>query len=384
MSGRCINDSPTAVAEVMERPLICRADGEGILTFVNDAYCEAFGRSRQELLGCSFWTLIPNHEHARIRQHLAHLTPAEPAGTIAHLIHADTGHEWIQRWIDFGRFDPQGRVVEWLSIGVHSTGTRELAGGESVEAITRDLRQEVDALGAMGTLGVLAGSIAHELNQPLSSIAANAHSAIQALEAERPDVDGMREALQDIGEDTRRAGILMRQFVECVKHQRPSLGRLDVNVIAADVVRRLLRRDRSPAITIELQLAPGLPAVLGNPVQIEQVIMNLLVNACESVMASDLSAARRNIVLRTDRRCDEVCVSVIDRGRGVSPEEVQRIFEPFYTTKGHGMGLGLAISRRIVTLHHGRMYVERNEDGGATFAFTLRAVAAVRRAAASG
>jgi PAS domain S-box-containing protein len=381
MSGGHIDDLSTAIAEMMERPLVCRANADGILTFVNDAYCEALRRSRQELLGRSFWTFIPDHEHARIRRYLAHLTPAEPVGTIAHLVHTDTGHEWIQRWIDFARFDPHGRAIEWLSIGDHPIDTRD--GSTAVESFepgeltAQGLRQGVEELRPMGTLGELAGSLAHELNQPLTSISANAHLAIEFLHAERPDLEEAREALQEISEDSRCAGMLMRQFVESIKDRRPSRSRLDVNVIAAAVVRRLLRRDRPSSITIELQLAPGLPAVLGDPLQIQQVIVNLLVNARESVTAKDLPASHRHIILRTERRCGEVCVSVIDRGPGVSPEDVGRIFEPFYTTKSDGMGLGLAISRKIVALHRGRMDVQRNQDGGATFSFTLKTIEAV-------
>lgn len=377
-----IGDPSAAPAHMTERTLIRRATADGILTFVNDAYCVALGRSRQELLGRSFWSFIPGHEHVRVLGYFAHLTPLEPVGSIAHIVHTDTGHETIQRWTDFGRFDAQGHAIEWLSVGAEVAGHRDLAAKvESTDEINHGLQQDVEVLSPMATLGVLAGSLAHELNQPLTSIAVNTAVAIQALESKRPDIDEAREVLQDIVDDSRHACALMRQFVGALT-ERPAPGRsLDVNAVAANVVRQLLRRDSTVPINIELQLTPGLPMVLGDPARIQQVILNLLVNACESVAGGDLPASRRHVTVRTERRIGEVCVSIIDHGHGIGPAEATHVFDPFYTTKPQRMGLGLTLCRTIVALHRGRMHVAQSENEGVTFSFTLKVADVAARAA---
>lgn len=382
MSGSHSDGLSAAISLTAEPPLIRRATADGILTFVNDAYCASLGLSRYELLGRSFWTFIPGHEHVRVLRYFADLTPLESVGSIAHLVHTDAGYERIHRWIDFGRFDAQGHAIEWLSTGEEVAASPKTAAKVgSADEISHHVHQDLEVLGPIAPLGVLAGSLAHELDQPLTIIARNTEAVLQALDSKRPDIDEARDLLQDIVDDSRHACALTRQFV-ATHRQGPTRPRfVDVNAVAANVVRQLMRRESTTPINIELQLTPGLPVVLGDPNQIHQVILNLLANACESVAASDLPSPRRHVVVRTERRIGELCVSVIDRGRGITSGEVERIFEPFYTTQGQGMGLGLALCHTIVALHQGRMHVEQNENGGATFSFTLRIADVAARAA---
>lgn len=144
---------------------------------------------------------------------------------------------------------------------------------------------------------------------------------------------------------------------------------LDLNTVAADVIRLVSRQPRARGIVIELQLAAGLPRVSGDRIQLQQVVLNLLLNACDA--ANEKGARARRVVVRTESHAETVSLSVIDSGVGIPPEDVSRVFEPFYTTKTHGTGLGLAISRTILTLHGGRLRGLHNQDGGMTFTFTL-------------
>jgi C4-dicarboxylate-specific signal transduction histidine kinase len=238
------------------------------------------------------------------------------------------------------------------------------------EAQARDLQQEIALLGQVASLGVLAGSIAHELNQPLMSTATNAQAAIKFLSAPTPDLDEARAALADIGHSTRRLADMVRHLLDKLKTHAIAHVPLDVNAVAADVIRLVGRQPRAHGVDIESRLAANLPRVSGDHMQLQQVMLNLLLNACDAV--DETRSSRRCVVVRTERDGEEVSVSVIDSGIGIPPGDLPRVFEPFYTTKPHGTGLGLAISRTILTLHGARLTAIPNPEGGMTFSFRLR------------
>jgi C4-dicarboxylate-specific signal transduction histidine kinase len=247
------------------------------------------------------------------------------------------------------------------------------------EAEARDLQQEIALLGQVASLGVLAGSIAHELNQPLMSTATNAQAAIKFLGAPTPDIDEARAALTDIGHSTRRLADMVRHLLDKLKTHAIAHVPLDVNAVVADVVRLVGRQPRARGVVIESQLAADLPRVSGDRIQLQQVMLNLLLNACDAV---DAASGNRSVVVRTERDREQVAISVIDSGIGIPPGDLPRVFEPFYTTKPHGTGLGLAISRTILTLHGARLTATPNPEGGMTFSFRLKPAPA-RRARSS-
>lgn len=240
---------------------------------------------------------------------------------------------------------------------------------QRAELEARDLQQEIALLGQVASLGVLAGSIAHELNQPLMSTATNTQAALKFLNAPEPNVEEARAALADIGRSNRRLSEMTKHLLAKLKTQAVAHLPLDLNVVAADVIRLVSRQPRARGIVIEPQLAAGLARVPGDRIQLQQVVLNLLLNACDA--ANESGARARRVVVRTESQAETISLSVIDSGVGIPPEDVSRVFEPFYTTKAHGTGLGLAISRTILTLHGGRLRGLRNPDGGMTFSFTL-------------
>ena len=234
-------------------------------------------------------------------------------------------------------------------------------------------RNELAHLSRVSTLGELSGSIAHELSLPLSSILSNAQAAQRILANGDTDWAEVRAIVNDIvSEDTRAAEVIrrLRQWLKKDEvHQRP----VQMNDVVDDVL-KLMRSDLvNQKVTVDTELAPHLPTVTGDPVQLQQVLLNLLVNACDAMANCHRSERRLLIRAGFENRNDSsaVTVSVTDRGGSIPEEKMEQIFEPFFTTKEKGMGLGLSICRTIMTAHQGKLWATNNFDCGATFHFSL-------------
>jgi C4-dicarboxylate-specific signal transduction histidine kinase len=215
----------------------------------------------------------------------------------------------------------------------------------------------------------LSGSLAHELNQPLTSILSNAQAAQRFLAHEVPDLKEVREILTDIVDADRRAGEVIRRLRLLLTKGEVQAVALDVNEVIHDVL-RLMRSDLiNQGVHADMDMAAGLPNVRADRVQLQQVVLNLLVNACDAMSA--VPAVERRLSIKTERKGGEVMVSVSDRGCGIPADRMDRIFEPFFTTKTAGMGLGLAVCRTIITAHGGRLWASNNDARGATVHFVL-------------
>jgi two-component system, LuxR family, sensor kinase FixL len=222
-------------------------------------------------------------------------------------------------------------------------------------------------------LGELSGSMAHELNQPLTAILSNAQAAQRFLADDQPDLSELRDILADIVAQDKRAGEVIRRLRLLLKKGEVQQQPLSVNEVVLEVL-RLVRSDLvNQNFTACTELAPGLPHVRGDSVQLQQVLLNLVMNACEAMVGAATDA--RQLTIRTDRSEDGcVRVSVVDCGPGIAPEKLEQIFESFYTTKAQGMGLGLAVCRSIITAHNGKLWAANNPGRGAAFHFTLPAI----------
>lgn len=243
---------------------------------------------------------------------------------------------------------------------------------ERAEVALQQQRNQLAHVTRVATVGELSGAIAHELRQPLTSILVNAQTGQHLLSSPEVDLMAVREILDEIaGQDKQAANVItrMRSFIQ--------KGESRLQTIAIEtVVRDALALGRMTAaevgIAVETDLGASLPNVHGDPVELLQVVLNLIVNACESM--KHVTRARRQLLLRVGRRSlHEVEVVVSDTGVGLPTETNNRLFEPFYTTKQNGLGLGLAISRTIATAHGGRLWGENNSTGGATFHLVLPA-----------
>jgi C4-dicarboxylate-specific signal transduction histidine kinase len=235
------------------------------------------------------------------------------------------------------------------------------------------LRQDLTHIGRVSAMGELAASLAHELNQPLTAILSNAQAAQRFLAADVVDLEQMREILSDIVADDKRAGDVIRRLRVLFKKSDPEHASLDLNEVVGEVA-WLVRNDAVLRnVAMSLELAPGLPRVRGDRVQLQQVVLNLVLNGFEAMR--EPGAGERTLVIRTAREgAAAVRVEVQDSGVGVDEKDVDRMFQPLYTTKAEGLGMGLAIARTIVDAHGGRIEAANNMEGGATFRFALPAV----------
>ena len=233
------------------------------------------------------------------------------------------------------------------------------------------LRQELAHIGRVSALGELTGSLAHELNQPLTAILNNAEVAQQHLEAEVIDVAKLRDIVSDIVADDKRAAGVIRRLRTMLRKGALEHVVLNVNDVVREVT-ELVRNDTILRdIPVHLDLAGALPPVRGDRAQLQQVVLNMVLNGLEATSASNGLA--RRLVIRTSAEGKDVVVAVEDSGTGIDVEELDRLFQPLYTTKAEGLGMGLAIARTIVGAHGGELRASNNAGGGATFAFTLPA-----------
>jgi two-component system sensor kinase FixL len=220
-------------------------------------------------------------------------------------------------------------------------------------------------------IGELSGSLAHELNRPLGAILSNAQAAQRMLANGGVDVAEFREILNDIVSENKHAAEVIRRLRLWLQKGDVQQHSLRINKVVRDVLKLISTDLISQNVSVDTELARNLPTVTGDPVQLQQVLVNLVVNACDAMAECDTRERRLLIRTRVESSGSAVIVSVIDMGGGIPEEKTEQIFEPFFTTKAKGMGLGLSVCRSIITAHHGKLWASNNADRGATFHFTV-------------
>jgi C4-dicarboxylate-specific signal transduction histidine kinase len=241
------------------------------------------------------------------------------------------------------------------------------------QAELEELRNDLSHLNRLAILSLLSGSFAHELKQPLTAILSNAQAGLRFLKATFVDRDELQEILADIVKEDERAAEIIRRL-QALFLRGESVQRLVNLNEATQEVLGLLHSDLvGRSVVVAVALDQRLPMLLGDRVQLQQVLLNLVVNACEAM--ADNPTDDRTLMIRTERRgVDTVRLSVRDNGKGMPSENVERVFEPFFTTKPGGTGLGLVISQKIVGAHKGKLWAMNNSAAsGATFALELPA-----------
>lgn len=270
--------------------------------------------------------------------------------------------------------------VKWLHVVAH--GTRDLDGRleyigavqdvterrRSEDALSK-LRSELAHVARVTTLGALTASIAHEVNQPLSGIITNAGTCLRMLAENPPNVEGASETARRTIRDGNRAADVIARLRSLFGKQDTAAESVDLNEATREVIALSGSEIQRARVILRTELADDLPAVTGDRVQLQQVVLNLLLNAAEAM--SGVDDRPRHLVVRTEHEGDRVRLTVQDSGPGVDPQDLDRLFEAFYTTKDDGMGIGLSISRSIIEGHQGRLWAAPNEGPGATFSFSL-------------
>ena len=240
---------------------------------------------------------------------------------------------------------------------------------EAEEALNR-ARSELAHVARLATLSTLTASITHEVNQPLSGIITNAGTCLRMLDADPPNVDGARETARRTIRDGNRASEVVTRLRALFKKKEFTLEPLNLNEATQEVVALSLSELQRNRVIVQSELADDLPSITGDRVQLQQVVLNLLRNASDAMVG--VHDRPRQLLIRTEREgSDRVRVTVRDAGTGFDRQSMDKLFDPFYTTKSDGMGIGLSVSRSIVEKHHGRLWAEPNDGPGATFSFSL-------------
>jgi PAS domain S-box-containing protein len=361
-----------------QNELILGSVAEGILgldlqgnhLFVNPAAARMLGYETEELLG--------RHSHSTWHHTRPDGSPYPEEECNIYAAYVD-GKVHRESTEVFWRKDGTSFPVEYASTPMHEQGRLlgavvtfvDITERKQAEAEVMKQRAELAHVARVSTMGQLASSLAHELNQPLGAILRNAEAAELFLQDPSPDLEEVRAILADIRKDDQRAGGVIDRMRALMKRREVERRRLDLNLLVGEVV-TLVRPDAEMRrVQLAVETAPALPPVQGDRVQLQQVLLNLLLNAMEAV--NEDPPAKRLVTVRAGPAGATVEVTVSDTGRGIPEDQLSRVFEPFFTSKPNGLGMGLAISRSIIEAHGGRLWAENNPAGGGTFHFTLPA-----------
>jgi two-component system, LuxR family, sensor kinase FixL len=346
---------------------VVMVEQSGRIVLVNDSAERLFGYTRAELIGSPVRMLVPERLHVA---HMAHESAFFSAPS--HRGHG-LGRELLARRKDGTEFPAEITLNRILT----KEGSFVLAAIVDIsarrrsEAALREQRRELAHITRISTLGELAASLAHELNQPLTAIRSNAQAAQRFMSLGRPsDFEEVREVLAEIIQDNNRAGEVIRRLRALARKENLEFAPIDLAETLAEASGLLNSDAIMRNVRVRLDLPAGMPAVRGDRIQVQQVALNLLSNAFDAMKACAPEDREVVVELRLGAEAD-VVVAVRDRGTGLSGDTLSRVFQSFYTTKRDGLGMGLSISRSIVEAHGGRIWAENNAVRGATFYFSL-------------
>ena len=337
--------------------LKCIANTDGYFLRLNPAWERTFGYTLEELMARRFLEFVHPDDLDRTREAVSTLASQQKMTSFENRYRSKDGsYQWLE-WIAA----PAGNLIY--------AAARDITERKRAEAEVASARAELLQVERSSRLSEMTASLAHELNQPLAAILSNAQAALLILNSDKPDLNEFREILGDIVSDDQRAGDIIRSLRSMMKREEGEKR----SIILNDVLNGVIQIFRSEAIfrnvSIQTELDGYLPPVLGDKVQLQQVALNIVMNAAEAM--SQNPPEHRKIMIRTKVTDQSIRVSVRDVGPGVNQTDLERLFRPFFTTKASGLGMGLAVSNSIIKGHGGRIWAENNPDGGATFFIDL-------------
>jgi PAS domain S-box-containing protein len=342
---------------------------DGVIDYCNRRLLEYVGRSMDDLRGDGFLAAIHPEDRERFRHAWECALASGQSFEGEWRVRSAQGpyRLFFTRGVPLRRAD--GTVVRWY--GTHT----DIEEHKQAERALLQTQADVAHLSRVLTMGELTTSIAHEISQPLTAVVAHGYACLEWLGATPPNLAKAQQTAERIIQDGTRAGAVLSRIRAFFKKETAPREWLDMNDAIQDVTAFLHDEASRRRVAIRTEFAPTLPAVRGDRVQLQQVVLNLVLNGLDA-MDEPMERAKDLVITTTRDGPRGIRVRVEDAGAGLSEETRERIFEPFYTTKPQGLGLGLSISRSIVEAHAGRLWATRREGGGAAFEFTLPGSAA--------
>ncbi len=362
-----LRESETRFRALIEHSsdVVVLVDTDGTLRYLGPSILRVLGYDPEELRGSNTFALVHPDDREATQRSFEDLVRS--GGTRAvqfRYRHKDGSWRWME-----------GIGSNLIGVaGVHAVivNSRDITERKRVEEESRARAAELAHVLRVSAMGEMASALAHEINQPLGAIASYAEGCLLRLQGGEP-VGDLTEALKDIAAQAVRAAEIVRGLKRFVRKEPPRRAWVDINDLVQDAIRLVDAEARHHDIAIKMDLAEDGPRAHADRIQIEQVVLNLLRNAIESVQCG--AGPAREVLVRT-RRVDGVArVSIADTGSGLPSDVAERLFTPFLTTKAEGLGMGLSISRTIIEAHGGRIWAEANAARGATFSFSLPAPA---------
>jgi PAS domain S-box-containing protein len=345
--------------------MLWMAGRDALCEFVNQGWVDFSGRSLEQEIGTGWTeTLHPDDLEHHLNTCKAAFAAPQPFKVESRFKRHDGQYRWIEI-VGVPRFAPDAEFLGFVGVGADITDHKQ----------AREIELNLGKLQRLAAIGELTAAIAHEVRQPLAAIRANALAVDKLLAAANPSPDELHEAICDILADNDRAEAILRRIRDFSLKREVQRTRLDITSIITDTIRLLALDAQKRRIPIDTQLEAAMPAIMGDRTQLQQVLVNLIINAMDAM--EDTLPSSRQITVDARLTGGTIGVMVTDGGLGIDQAHLSRVFESFFTTKHHGMGLGLSIAKSIIERHGGSIWAKNNPEGGASFGFALPIAPAV-------
>jgi PAS domain S-box-containing protein len=336
---------------------------DGVITSWNKGAERLFGYAAEEAVGQNITLIIPSERRDEERTIIEQLTRGERVDYFETVRMRKDGSLLNVSLTISPMKDASGRVVGASKLA------RDITERKRAEEALRQAQADLAHVSRVTTMGELTASLAHEVNQPIAAAVTDANTCLRWLTRDQPDLEEAREAASRMAKDATRAADIISRIGLLFKKVSPQRELVDVNEVVREMIVLLRSEATRFVISVRTELASDLPRVMGDRVQLQQVLMNLLLNSIDAM--KDVDTTRELIINSQPARNEQVMVSVSDTGVGLPPQQAEQIFNAFFTTKPHGTGMGLRISRSIIESHGGRLWAANNSPRGANFCFTL-------------